>query len=69
MDVSDALDSYLTGHVRAATFWRDFETEWYKPMAELAINMALKAVKNSPELMQNLEGKLSPGAMRKLRGE
>jgi hypothetical protein len=70
MDITDALDSYLTAKVKLDKWRREFETKFYKPIADVLIDIALREARNNPMYnREEIEKKLSPEALRKFRGE
>lgn len=70
MNITDALDSYLSAKVRIVEWKQDFDMEFYEPIGEMLINLTLENARKSPSFDQGkLESVLSPGAMRKFRGE
>jgi hypothetical protein len=70
MDVTDALDSYLRAKVRVGEWEAEFMGRFYKPVAEMIINMAVKAAGNDQFFdQQMLDQNLSPEALQRLRGQ
>jgi hypothetical protein len=70
MDITDALDSYLTAKVKLDKWRREFETKFYKPIADALIDIALREARNNPMYnREEIEKNLSPEALRKFRGE
>jgi hypothetical protein len=70
MDITDALDAYLTSKVKVGEWQMEFMGKFYKPIADMMINMAMQGAKNEQMFDQGkLNQVLSPGAKQKLRGE
>jgi hypothetical protein len=70
MDISDALDAYLTAKVRLGTWQQEFNARFYKPITDALINTALNNARNNPQFdREKIEKNLSPAALRKFRGE
>jgi hypothetical protein len=69
-DVTDAFDSLLIGQTRAKVWENEFLANWFKPLTDMMINAGLNIIRNSPMIdREKLEQRLSPEAIRKLRGE
>jgi hypothetical protein len=70
MDITDALDSYLSAKVRVGLWEQEFNQKFYKPITDALINTAITNARNSPMFDQGkIERNLSPEALRKFRGE
>ena len=70
MDITDALDAYLTAQVRTQQWEAEFMTTFYKPVADMMVNMAMKNAGNDQLFdQQKLNQNLSPAAQKRLRGE
>jgi hypothetical protein len=70
MDISDALDAYLQSKVKIGEWEQEFNARFYKPIGDMIIGMAMHNARNNPMIDQNkLESRLSPEALKRLRGE
>ena len=70
MDITDALDSYLNAKAKVGEWESEFIGKFYRPIADMIIQQALQNARTSPMIdQQKLESRLSPGALRKFRGE
>lgn len=68
MNITDALDSYLTAKVKVGEWENEFIGKFYKPIGDMIINKAIENARNGP-MKAELEKRLSPEALRKFRGE
>lgn len=70
MDITDALDSYLTAKTRVGEWQNEFMASFYKPVADMMIGLAMKTAGN-PDLFdqEQLGMSISPEAQQRLRGE
>lgn len=70
MDISDALDSYLSAKLRVGQWETEFLTKFYKPVIDAMLNVAIENARNNPMVdREALESRLSPEAKKRLRGE
>ena len=63
MDITDALDSYLQAQIKVKKWEKQFNEEFYKPLAMVAIATAVKAAASLPAMQQQ------PGPEMNMRGE
>lgn len=70
MDITDALDIYLTSKVKTEEWKTEFVGKFYRPLAELMLVQAMTAARDDRLFDQDvLNQRLSPQAQQALRGE
>lgn len=69
MNITDALDSYLTAKLKVGEWEQEFVGRFYAPVLELMVQSVMETAKSNPDVAQKLEQRLSPQALRKFRGE
>jgi hypothetical protein len=69
-NIADVMESYLQGKLQVDNWRKEFEAQYYKPVMDALIGMAIEGARKSPEVDQNkLMKNLSPAAQKKFRGE
>jgi len=63
LNVTDALDSYLTAKFKVGNWETEFNARFYAPVLKTMVGNAIRGAKNSPQIDQDkLKSGLSPEA-------